>query len=158
MIDASELENLVSKLSEKKLLGRIASISLLNASQWLAGESTKESNHRWKKKTGVLGNAVKSRTSGLKSEIFIDLNRAPYGKAIYEGYKSFFIKPKNKKALYGNGIFYAHKDGRWGLPKQVKHPGWKADPFILNTFNKKRSIFVDMMEKNIKEELEEAIA
>jgi len=152
MVDISELETLISKLSDKKLLARAASNSLFNASQYIAGESVKDNNHRYKTRTGTLGNSVTNTVKGLSSEILIDLKRAPYGLFVYEGTKDHVIKPKNKKALswvQGNQRFFS---------KGHKVKGWKADTFILNTFNKKRSIFTKIMAEDLTEQIEEIIS
>lgn len=151
MVDISELEELVNKLTDKKALSRAVENSLFNASSYISEESTKEPNHRYKTRTGRLGNSITVNVKGLSSEILIDLKRAPYGLFVYEGTKDHPISPKNKKALswaIGGQRFFS---------KGHDVKGWKADPFILNTFNKKRSVFTKIMEKDLAEQIEDII-
>ena len=151
MIDISELEQLIDQLSDKKLLPRVAENALFNASAYVAEESIKEPNHRYTTRTGTLGNAVTYDVVGLSSSIFIDLNRAPHGEWIYNGTKAHEIVPKNTKALswaIGGQRFFS---------KGHTVKGIKADPFILNTFNKKQSIFTRKMSESMTEQLQEAI-
>ena len=51
-----------------------------------------------------------------------------YAKYVHSGTRAYTIKPKNKKALANKkaGLFFG---------KKVKHPGIKANPYLLNAWN-----------------------
>ena len=51
-----------------------------------------------------------------------------YAKYVHSGTRAYIIKPKNKKALANKkaGLFFG---------KKVKHPGIKANPYLLNAWN-----------------------
>ena len=54
--------------------------------------------------------------------------KAKYAKYVHSGTRAHVIKPKNKKALANKkaGLFFG---------KKVKHPGQKANPYLLNAWN-----------------------
>lgn len=54
--------------------------------------------------------------------------KAKYAKYVHGGTKAHVIKSKNKKALANKkaGLFFG---------KKVKHPGIKANPYLLNAWN-----------------------
>ena len=51
-----------------------------------------------------------------------------YAKYVHSGTRAYTIKPRNKKALANKkaGLFFG---------KKVKHPGIKANPYLLNAWN-----------------------
>lgn len=64
--------------------------------------------------------------SATSSEVKIgNTAEVKYAKFVHFGTKPYVIKPKKKKALY------------WGVRpvKRVKHPGIKANPYLLNAWN-----------------------
>ena len=154
-INVSELESLVEKLQDKSLLLRASSNSLSNATESLASYATK--NAGFKKPTGATVNATQAVTKKLKSSIFVDSKDIPYIEPLYNGSRPHIIKPKNKKALYGNGIFYAHVNGIFGLPKEVKHPGYKGNPFIFRAWKKQRGVFANQFAEDLTEQIEDFI-
>jgi len=150
-IETRELQALINKLNDKSLIERVSENALYNATSSLTSESIKDKNHRWKSKTGVLGGATVFKVRGLTSEIFINEKRAPYGPAIYYGYKAFTFGPKNTQALS-----FVVGNERW-FAKSVRHPGWKADPYILNTYNKRKKQFIKQFQGDMTRELQEAL-
>ena len=157
MIDTRELKELVDKLQDKSRLKRAVASSLYNATEYVRKESIKPNSHKWESRGGVLGSAHKLNVSGLSSSIFVDLREAPYGEYLYEGRKPFIIRPKNKKALSDGETVFAHVNGRFGLPKEVRHPGFKADPWILNTYEKNKKKFNKIFETDLIEEIQGAL-
>lgn len=150
MINITDLLNFVKRIKNRKLIAEASNIALYNATEFIKSESIKPSNTRWKKRTGVLGQSVSSRVNRLTSEIFIDLGKAPYGEYVYNGWeRTAPILPRNKKALSfvvgGSRIFAG------AVNSSAK---WKADPFILNTFNKRRERFISIFQNNLSKELD----
>jgi len=154
-IEVSELERLVDRLQDKSLLIRASSNSLANATESLASYATK--NAGFKNPTGATVNATQAVSKGLKSSIFVDKKDIPYIEPLYEGSRPHPIAPKNKKALYGNGIFYAHVTGKFGLPKQVMHPGYKGNPFIFRAWKKRKNVFSKQFADDLTEQIEDFI-
>ena len=67
--------------------------------------------------------------SATSSEVKIgNTAEVKYAKFVHNGTRPYIIKPKNKKALANKkaGLFFG---------KKVKHPGIKANPYLLNAWN-----------------------
>jgi hypothetical protein len=150
-IRTKELQALINKLNDPKMLSRATENALYNATSSLRSETIKQSNHKWKNRTGTLGGATIFNVNGLSSEIFIDLNRAPYGQWIYEGRKETEISPVNTKALSWAG------GGERFFSKGHKIGAIKADPYILNTYNKRKSKFLKQFSGDLTEFIQDSL-
>lgn len=150
-INVEALKVAMDKLGDKALFIDALSNSFFNSIEYLRGETSNTKYHRFTKRTGVLGSSVLSDVNVLKADIFIDLNKAPYGEYIYNGTKSRFIKPKNKRALAWGG------EGGTFFSKGHKVKGWRADPFIAKTYNANKNKLIKMMQKDTIQQIEEYI-
>ena len=159
MVDATELEQLLAKFQNKNLLSSIASNSFENALEKQQSYTVKNTHFKNEGKggTGVTLGAMEHSVNGLSGELFVDKAKVPYIEPLYYGSKPHIIKPKNKRALYGNGVFYAHVTGGYGLPKEVKHPGYKGNPFIETAYDKNLKTFLNWYSEDMTEELQEAL-
>lgn len=87
---------------------------------------------------------------GLRGYVTIDRTKAPYGTYVHQGFGSFVIVPRHKKALRWVG-----RDGKFVFAKRVKHKGYKGDPFLFDALDAKSSdiekIFGNRVEAAVKE-------
>lgn len=144
-----ELRELIAKLKDGNLVKRVAENSLYNATASLTSYAKK--NHKFKTRTAVLENATIFDVKGLTSTIFINEKRAPYGPFIYEGTRDHEIVPKDAQALswvQGNARFFS---------KGHKVKGIKAEPYILNAYNKRKRQFIKQFRNDMTEELQDAL-
>jgi len=149
MVDVSELEDLVNKLQDKSLLIRAASNSLYNATEKQSTFTAK--NTHFKQSTGATLAALDTSVKGLSSSIFVDSAKVPYIEPLYNGSKPHIITPKSTNALsfvIGNARFFA---------KEVHHPGYKGNPFILDAYNKNREKFFKFYSKDMTEQIQDAL-
>jgi len=149
MIDTRELQELIENLTDKKMLERAVRNSLNNATEELKFYA--RANHKFENRTGVLSNSLEHRVNDNSSSIFINEDKAPHGKFIYKGTQDHFIFPKNSNALsfaIGGNRFFS---------KGHMVKGIKAEPFILNAYNKRKSIFRRQFASDLAEELQEAL-
>lgn len=148
-IDASELKELIATLKDKDLIKRASENALYNATSSLTSYTKK--NHKFKTRTAVLENSTTFKVNGLSSSIFIDLKRAPYGLFIYEGTKDHEVTPKNTKALsWASG-------GNRFFSKGHKVKGIKAEPYILNAYEKRKKQFYKQFQKDLTKDLQDAL-
>lgn len=83
------------------------------------------------KVTGALSRAIMYREGREEVKVLIDANVAPHAQFVHFPTKAHTIKPKKA------GDFLVFKiNGKWVKAKEVKHPGYKGDPFLFNAFNK----------------------
>jgi len=107
-------------------------------------------NHGFRARTGSLERAIVSVESrdGLKGWVTIDRTQAPYGPYVHQGFKSFTIVPRHKKALrWVEGSEFA-------FAKRVRHPGYEGDPFLFNALDRKASF----IEKTFDNRIDAALA
>lgn len=81
-------------------------------------------------KFGRLRSAIVAKVKGLTGTISVNVD---YAGAVEFGTKPHIIKPKTKKALAfkpGGGFRFWDESGRVVL-KSVKHPGTKAQPYLV---------------------------
>jgi len=148
-VDLSELERLVNTLQDKSLLARAASNSLANSTESLASYATK--NARFKNPTGATVNATQAVTKGLRSSIFVDKKDIPYIEPLYEGSKPHIIRPKDTGALsfvIGSTRIFA---------KEVRHPGYKGNPFIQRAWDKNKEVFKKQYTEDLTEQIQDLI-
>lgn len=106
--------------------------------KYVEGEAAKHNQ------TGALvGSLKKARLPDGGYEIYHDPRIAPHAKFVHWKTKPHLIKPKNKKALrWASG-------GRFHFAKQVKHPGYKGDPWFERAAAMVPAIFRAEVEKRI---------
>lgn len=74
------------------------------------------------RRTGNLIKDIQVIRVDSKSALVGNTRIAPYAKFVHDGTKKHTIKPKKKKAL----------KTPYGLFRSVKHPGTKANPYLVN--------------------------
>lgn len=98
------------------------------------------------RKTGALvdafGHGPKKIAGGW--EIGADRQRAPHALFVHWGTKPHVIRPKNKKVLRWPA------GGAFAFAKEVHHPGYKGDPFLINAANQALREFPRMVEQSMK--------
>lgn len=94
----------------EKLLFRVAS-GIVSAAKRIAP-----------RRTGNLIKDIQVIRVDSKSALVGNTRIAPYAKFVHDGTKPHTIKPKKKKAL----------KTPYGLFRNVKHPGTKANPYLVN--------------------------
>ena len=147
MIDTRELQELIDNLTDKKILERAVRNSLNNATEELKFYA--RANHKYKDGSpAILSNSLEHSVNGTSASIFINEDKAPHGKFIYKGTQDHFVSPKNSKALsfaVGGNRFFS---------KGHMVSGIKAEPFILNAYNKRKSIFKKQFQSELAEEIQ----
>lgn len=79
--------------------------------------------------TGNLRDSLKIWVQPDRVIIGPDATLAPYAKYVESGTRPHEIKPKTP-----NGVLAFHVNGQLVITKRVKHPGTKAQPFVLPAF------------------------
>lgn len=150
MINTRELEQLIENLKDKKMLERAVYNSLSNATEELKFYA--RANHKYNDGSpAILSNSLEHEVRGTSSSIFINEDKAPHGKFIYFGTQGHIVKPRNKKALsFVNGSERFFSKGHFVS-------GIKAEPFILNAYNKRKRIFKKQFQSELAEEIQEAL-
>ena len=90
--------------------------------------------------TGHLRRSVATQMGDL--EATIHTSNVKYAIIVEKGSKPHIIRPKNKKALYGEGAKRP--------VKLVNHPGSRAKPFLIPAFESEKDKFIE----NLKEAIE----
>lgn len=96
-------------------------------------------------KTGPLMLSLFNRAIPGGREVGHDLNRAPHALFINAGTKPHIIRPKDKKALrwvVGNRFVFA---------KEVKHPGYRGDGYIVQSATEALRQFAAIVDKATKD-------
>ena len=96
-------------------------------------------------KTGPLMQSLFNRAIPGGREVGHDLNRAPHALFINAGTKPHIIRPKDKKALrwvVGNRFIFA---------KEVKHPGYRGDGYIVQSATEALRQFAAIVDKATKD-------
>ena len=98
-------------------------------------------------KTGKLSRNIYAHSYGLTGEVGPNLDITKYAYWVEHGTSPYIIRPKTKKALYWTGAEHP-----WSM---VHHPGIKANPFIVRTYEEMkdpvRRIFKDATERIVKD-------
>lgn len=114
----------------------------------LAGEMVADyakAHHRFIGRTGALESSIRTLFQPPMTVIVqAGGGGAGYGAYVHGGTKAHVIRAKNKKLL------------RWPSPaggffskREVNHPGTKADPFLFNALEAKRSEVVKQMQRAV---------
>lgn len=149
-VNAKELTELLTKISDPTKLKKAVSNSLYNAT---AIEATFDKKiHEFNSGPNhVLENGIEFVTAGLSASIFVDTAKVKYAGFVYDGTKPHEIKAK------GNGSLSWATGGNRFFAKSVQHPGYKGDPWIENNFKDRRKIYAKNFTNELVEEIEEII-
>ena len=103
---------------------------------------TAKQEHRYKQRWGRLKDAVDTKflNDGMEGRVFLNETVAPYGAFVHDGTTPHDIFPRSKRALRwvnGNSFIFA---------RRVRHPGWRADPFIYDALNKNEGMIARIFE------------
>jgi hypothetical protein len=96
-------------------------------------------------KTGALFQSVRKRQVGAAWVIDHDLQRAPHAVFVHWGTRPHIIRPKNKKALRWPA------GGAFAFAKKVRHPGTKADPWMVRAAALAPAVFRARVEALVKD-------
>ena len=124
-INVKEMVRFSKKLGDTKLLERIYNNAFEDMLDELAALS--KNNHEFESRTFLLENSIFVEVQGKKGSVFVPPEIVSYAGAIYDGYEPFEMEE-----IFGKK-----------LETPVLHPGYKGDPFILNSWYK----FKDMLTK-----------
>lgn len=121
----------------------IERLTILRMAQ-IAFDSTQKGAGRHNK-TGALFQSVYNRAIPGGREVGHDPKRAPHALFVNFGTKPHIIRPKNKKALrwvVGNRFVFA---------KEVHHPGYRGDAYILDAAADAMAQFKQIVDKATKD-------
>lgn len=149
-VDVTELKSLLKKLSDRSLLTRVVSISFKNALEYQASFTTK--NTKFKKSTGATLGALDTEQRGLDGQIFVDSAKIPYIEPLYYGWeRKERMYPVNKRALSWS------VNGKRVFAKSVAPAKFAGNPFIEKSFNKNRKNFINYYQREMTEQLQDAL-
>lgn len=125
-VDVKELDRLVVLLDQypntvNTKVAKVVRTSTLNVESYAKQKLTSNNSVD----TGRLRNSINSKITMYEGIVSTNVKYARY---VEEGTKPHIIKPKNKKFLYWKGASHP--------VKQVKHPGGKAKPYMIPSFEK----------------------
>lgn len=95
--------------------------------------------------TGALLQSLFNRPIAGGREVAHDTKRAPQAFFVNAGTKAHVIRPKNKKALRWAG------GGKFFFAKQVNHPGYRGDPYIIRAADQAVRQFASIVDRALQE-------
>ncbi len=131
------------KVTLPQIPKEIERLTILRMSQ-IAFDSTQKGAGRHSK-TGALFQSVYNRAIPGGREVGHDPQRAPHALFVNFGTRPHVIRPKDKKALrwvMGNKFIFA---------KEVRHPGYRGDAYILDAAADAMSQFKQIVDKATKD-------
>jgi len=133
-INATELRVMLDKLSDPKRFAKASENALFNASEMIASKAKVE--HIFDSKSRKLEDAIFTEVEGLKSSIFVPV----------EG---------NLGVSYAPWIWYGKRTTSTG--KTATWNGGRGDPFIETAYIKYQNQFINEIESELTEEIEDYI-
>lgn len=110
---------------------RVATQALLKMSQLVYDKAQAKADVHTK--TGALASSVYNEGSPgnpFQREVGFDSRIAPYAIFVHWGTKPHKIRPRNRKFLR-----FVGSGGGFVFAKEVNHPGYAGDPFLVNAMN-----------------------
>lgn len=158
-IDSSELISIAHKLKDKPLFQKAMEPVFFGAiSEYRSLAFSDAPND-----TGQLSKSIATYFYGenrLNAEVGILDRSCPYAKFVYFGIKDSPnpIRPKNTNPKTGKvfrSLFFEPKGGGGYIFRgSAKHKGQKANPFLLNTWNRNYPDFVKLLNEGLTEIIE----
>ncbi len=101
--------------------------------------------------TGALRQSLRNTKAAtardpFRRRVFHDPQRAPHAIFVNFGTKPHVIKPKDKKALRWVG-----PDGRFRFAKQVNHPGYRGDAYMVRAATEAVKSFRTIIDRAMQE-------
>lgn len=138
-------------MDAEQILNKYLRQAVLSSTEEVAEHA--RTNHGFTSRTGNLERAIVSMHSkdGLRGWVTIDRTQAPYGTYVHQGFKSFAIVPRLKKALRWV------KDKKFVFAKRVKHPGFKGDPFLFDALDAKKAYVERIFDNRVNAAIKEIV-
>lgn len=144
---------IIAKVNQGDLTSRLGLTSSALQSQLMSAmkESTDmvqeyaRKNHRFITRTGDAERSIDAKVTTMQGgALGIVGTTRLLTIGLHEGMKAHTIQPKHKLALrWADG-------GKFIFSKRVRHPGWKADPFIYNAAEAKKSDIISRFDEAVK--------
>ena len=101
--------------------------------------------------TGALRQSLRNTKAAtsrdpFRRRVFHDPQRAPHAIFVNFGTKPHVIRPKDKKALRWVG-----GDGRFRFAKEVNHPGYRGDPYMVRAATEAVKSFRTIVDRAMQE-------